>query len=116
MDEYPNYRFMEGSTITLPKGWVRLGSAMMDEFQNVEEQGLLPADFRVIAIKEDFGRLLVSCLYSPKIADNLIKGFCIQASTTCEDCGYYPAKLARRRTWVRTLCSSCRDRQGYSST
>lgn len=116
MNEYPSYRFMQDAKVALPKGWVKLGSAMIDEFQNAEEQGLLPDDFRVLAVCEEFGRLRVPCLSAPRLINNLLAGFKSQAQMTCQDCGYYPAYLSRRGAWLRTLCCFCKDRQGYQRT
>lgn len=110
---YPNYDFVSAVDIQLPKGWVLLGIDLLHEFDNLRQQQLVSRDFTVQSMKELYGSLDVQCLNASLIAVNLAKGFSVQASRTCQDCGYFPSTLHRRNKWLRVMCDECARKTHY---
>lgn len=114
MTQYPNYDFLADARLELPKGWVRLGCELLHEFHDLKTNKVLSPTFAVLQMKEKFGDLRVYCSEEPLIVQKLIESFAEMASKTCQDCSYYPAKLCERRSWMRTLCQNCAERDGFS--
>ena len=113
MSEYPNYDFLAEARLELPKGWVKLGNELLHELHELKLGKVLKDDFKVLQMKEKFGGFVVYCTPQPLIVENLIKSFEEMAERTCQDCGYFPATLCERKSWMRTLCSNCANRDGF---
>jgi hypothetical protein len=115
MTMYPNYEFLKEARLELPKGWIKLGCELLHEFHDLKTNKVLSPTFSVLQMKEKYGDLVVYCSEESLIVKKLIEGFMEMAGKTCQDCGYYPAKLCERRSWMRTLCKNCSERDGFNS-
>jgi|688.fasta_scaffold00026_166 hypothetical protein len=111
---YPNYDFVDVMNIQLPKGWVMLGIDLLHEFNTLRQQQLVSRDFTVQSMKELYGTLDVKLVNPTLISVNIVKGFSLQASRTCQDCGYYPSAMHKRNKWLRVLCTECARKSHYA--
>jgi hypothetical protein len=105
---YPSYKFAQDAFLRAPKGWYRLACDFLHELQALSEAGLLPKEFKVQELSERNGGLYVACSPSPLAVDRLVIGYAVQASCTCQDCGYAAASLCiNPNGWKRVLCTAC---------
>ena len=107
--QYPSYGFIAPEArLQAPKGWCRLAVDLLHELQSLSESGLLKEEFQLQEISERYGELYVCCSGESPVVHRLVAAYAVQASTTCEDCGYVFASLhVNGNGWKRTLCPSC---------
>lgn len=115
MHDFPNYRFVKTENIRLPKGWSRIGCELLYEMHDLYSNDLVPRNLMIEGMHESYGKMVVDHnLANVPVVSNLVFGFCGMASKTCQDCGFYPARLHIRDAWVRTLCPTCAAMEGYA--
>ena len=102
----------------IPDGWGRwigCGRGWYPIIVKLDEQiAAIDPDYEVMQVKEKFGTLRYYCTGDgEESVFNLIMGAEQQSAVTCELCGA-SGQMHERGYWLRTLCSDCAARQGYS--
>jgi len=100
MDEQkmPGYVYDDGYDIALAKASVGIGwHGLLKEIFDV-----IPADVRVIQVKEKIGGLRCYIDNATRETFEIVDAICDRSYTICEDCGQ-PGRL-RQGGWLRTLC------------
>ena len=102
----------------IPDGWGRwIGCARgwYPIIVKLDEQiAAIDPDYQVMQVKEKYGTLRYYCTGDEAgVIFDLVNEAEQQSAVTCESCGA-PGKMHERGYWLRTLCSDCASRQGYS--
>ena len=99
----------------IPPGWKDLREAMIEELNGaLAADGIDPAEYRILQIKEKYGVLDFHGNYHGEKSDAVIEKYSHLAACTCCECGR-PAEfisLGLIEPWCG-LCKSIKEREGH---
>lgn len=106
------YSWSEPWIDQMPKGWLAsFGDFFFEDLQEALEKSFpdgVPEDFRILQLKEKWGKLRVYLTHEPELVNDVLYAYEYISSFVCINCGLpYPFAQMTYDGWVEPLCEMC---------